>query len=155
VQVPKLVPAKGAAALPPPPTILYVFLPGTRLSLDIQLSLDKQGIGAISKTAPCVKREITAGDHAAIAELKAQPAQGRAGKLKKFASGAVAAPPAPPTTFNFRSAAEEKLFLKVETGSFQEDKLEMGLVPEAEAKNFIENCPEAKPPQPTTPEPAK
>ena len=155
VQVPKLVPAKGAAALPPPPTILYVFLPGTKLTADIQISLDNQVIGAISKTAPCVKRDLSAGDHAAVGEIKPQQGQGKTAKLKKFTMGAVSAPPAPPKTFNFHSAAEEKLFLKIETGLFQEDGLEMGLVPEAEAKAFVENCPEAKPPQPTTPGPAK
>ena len=143
------------SAPPPPPTVLYVFLPETRLNADIQISLDNQVIGAISKTAPCVKRELSAGDHAAVGEIKPQSGQGKTGKLKKFAKGAVSNPPAPPKTLNFHSATEEKLYLKIETGLFPEDGLEMGMVPEADAKTYVENCPEAKPPQPTTPEPAK
>jgi len=162
VQLPKFTASsksKGAqSAPPPPPTVLYVFLPETRLSADIQISLDNQVIGAISKTAPCVKQEISAGDHAAVGEIKPQQAAGKTGRVKKFAAGATGGPPAPPKTLNFRSATEEKLYLKIETGLFAEDGLEMGMAPEAEAKNFVENCPAAGPPQPpapATPEPAK
>jgi hypothetical protein len=126
-------------------SVLYVFLPELHLAADILVTLDDKTFAALSKSQFCVRREIPAGSHTALGDIRPFPAMEMPGRFRKFPSGPPTSPPPLPTKLDFNSAAGEKLYLRIEAGPVVEQGLQMGLVPEADAKAYTQTCLEAKP----------
>ena len=138
----------GQSAKAPPASVLYVFLPQLQLAADILVTLDDQVFAALSKSQYCVRREIPPGRHTALGDIRPFQVGMPTDRFKKFAPGPPSFAPPPPTKLDFNSSAGEKLYLKVEAGPVMERGLQMGLVPEAGAKAYTQDCLEAKPTPP-------